>query len=84
MAVGTKTFPISGVIGITADREPLARELARAITRTVVPDSWFARGGAGSAQPVFNGKDWFLIVYTEDGSVLDGVQAVLDAMKQPV
>jgi hypothetical protein len=71
------------VVGITPDKEPLVRDLVRAIVRTVSPDSWLAMGGKGSIQPVFNGKAWFLLV-TNETATISLIEQQLDKMKLPV
>lgn len=73
MALTLKTIPLNDAVGQGADKAPLARDLARAIVRTVSPETWLAMGGTGSVEPVFNSKDWFLVV-SNDSAVVQKIE----------
>jgi hypothetical protein len=81
VAAAPKAIPVSDVVGVGPDAEQRVPALIRAIQRTVLPDTWFAMGGTGSVMPVFNSKQWFLVVSNDDATAVTQIQTLVDAMK---
>jgi hypothetical protein len=81
VAAAPSAIDVSRVVGVGQDAEQRVPPLIAAIQRTVLPDSWFARGGTGSVMPVTNSKKWFLVVYNEDASAVTQIKQLIDDMK---
>jgi hypothetical protein len=81
VAADPQAIDVSKVVGVGPDGGKLVPDLIRAILRTVLPDTWFAMGGTGSVMPVFNGKQWFLVVFNDDATAATKIQTLVDAMK---
>jgi hypothetical protein len=81
VAADPQAINVSEVVGVGPEGGKLIPDLVRAILRTVLPDTWFAVGGTGSVMPVFNGKQWFLVVYNEDATAATKIQALVTTMK---
>ena len=81
MAANAVAIDISDVVGTAPGADQLVPALVRAVLRTVLPETWFARGGTGSVVPVFNGKKWFLVVYNDDANAVTQITTLVATMK---